>query len=158
MEVVKITGTKPNKLPWVEGVNYECLAGDPQDNDLVRVRKYDEKGYVVFEEFRTQYTPPPADQPEKLARNLTWDQFLDVAMATDASATNAILLNMPVVAEFGRKYLTTPGIVYADVTDPNARLARLMVAAKSAGLIGDTFVTAFLENWQDMFSVSVNPT
>lgn len=88
-------------------------------------------------------------------RDLTWDEFLDVGMATDATKTNAILLNMPVVAEFGRKYLEIPGIQFADATNPAARLARLMAAAKAANLIDNAFLATFMQTWVSLFPLMV---
>lgn len=90
-----------------------------------------------------------------LGRDLTWDEFLDVAMAADATKTNAILLNMPVVAEFGRKYIAAAGIQFGDASDPTARLARLMAAAKAAGLINDVFLAMFMQKWVELFPLMV---
>ena len=119
----------------------EVVPGDPQAGDIVRI---DGKIYQRY--------MPPSETPAPLeARTLTWDQFLDVGMATDAVKTNAILINMPVVGEYGRKYVNTPGIEYADAITPGARLHTLMGAAKQAGLIDLAFEQQFLATWKAMF-------
>jgi hypothetical protein len=112
-------------------------------------------GAVVRDASGSEYRWYPAGAPDPApileAANLTWDQFLDVSMATNSVKTNAILINMPVVAEYGRKYTIIPGIEYADATNPSARLFRLMQAAKTAGLIDQTFIDDFLLNWKAIF-------
>jgi hypothetical protein len=94
---------------------------------------------------------PRPERPILEAKTLTWDQFLDVAMATDATKTNTTLVNMPVIAEYGRKYANTAGIEYADASTPGTRLSTLMAAAKQAGLINDQFLATFLATWKARF-------
>lgn len=96
--------------------------------------------------------------PGNTGRDLTWDEFLDVGMATDPTKTNAILANMPVVAEYGRKYVSNAGIEYADASTPGTRLATLMGAAKAAGLIDDQFLASFLTNWVSLYPAIVPQT
>ncbi len=102
---------------------------------------------------------PVPEVPSKTeGRSLTWDEFLDVGMATDAAKTNTILVKMPVVAEYGRKYVTTAGIEFADAATPGTRLANLMAAAKAAGLIDDAFLQAFMANWVRLYPLMVPQT
>lgn len=88
--------------------------------------------------------------------DLTWDEFLDVALATDKAKTRAILINMPEVVEFCRKYINDAGIKYADAL-PSAegqqpgRLARLMQSAIDEDHIDQNFVIAFLAKWVELY-------
>lgn len=127
----------------------QVIEGDPAPGDIVRITT--PSGTVAYQ----RYTPPellaPLVASETDGRDLTWDEFLDVGMATDATKTNAILLNMPVVAEYGRKYVAVPGIQFADASVPGNRLSNLMAAAKAAGLINDAFLASFIGNWILMY-------
>lgn len=92
-------------------------------------------------------SPLPSVPSQTEGRDLTWGEFLDVAMWTDATKTNTILVSMPVVAEFGRPFTNVAEIKFDDAGTPGTRLAKLMTAAKQAGIINDDFIETFLANW-----------
>jgi len=84
-------------------------------------------------------------------RDLTWDEFLDVGRAVDAAAIRAILKEMPDVVEYGRKYVSKPGIQFADASAPGNRLSDLVTAAINLNLFTEQKVGAVLAAWVVMY-------
>lgn len=72
MATVKVTA-RPNKFPWVEGVDYHVQEGEPQVGDIIRVR--DERG-ERFELVQAAF-PSPSAAPAILSKRT----FIDMAAA-----------------------------------------------------------------------------
>lgn len=54
-----VVSALPERLPWVEGTDYQVLAGVPKYGDLVRTTVNKEESFFVYTDPGTPYVPKP---------------------------------------------------------------------------------------------------
>jgi len=153
IQIVKISAV-PTELPWVEGVNYEVVAGEPQAGDKVRIRS------AAGESFQATYAPPPDPPPAQVpsqseGRDLTWGEFLQVGAKVSMAKFNAVLAAFPIAVELGRRYDQFPGIKFSDAQVPGTLLGDLIGGSVQANIIDAQDVEDTIAMWVALFPMMV---